>query len=145
MDRHGSNDFPEINMTGKEIRDILDRYRTVAVVGLSDKPEKDSYRVAKYLKDHGYRIIPVNPLIKEILGEKSYPDLKSVPLKVDIVNIFRRPEAIPGIVDDAVEIGAKVVWMQDGLVHNKAAGKARRAGLEVVQSKCIMRQHYKTT
>ncbi len=129
--------FPENNPSKEEIRTILTKYKTVAVVGLSHDPDKDSYHVAKCLKDHGYRIIPVNPTIKEALGEKSYPDLKSIPSPVDIVDIFRRPEAIPGIVDDAIDIGAKVVWMQYGLADKEAARKAREAGLEVVQSKCI--------
>lgn len=129
--------FPDRNPPEEEIRSILTKYKTIAVVGLSDNPEKDSYHVAKCLKDHGYHIIPVNPSKKKVLGEKSYPDLKSIPSPVDIVDIFRRPDAIPGIVDDAIDIGAKVVWMQLGLSDNKSARKARDAGLEVVQSKCI--------
>lgn len=129
--------FPDRNPPEEEIRTILTKYKTIAVVGLSDNPEKDSYHVAKCLKDHGYRIIPVNPATKEVLGETSYPDLKSIPSPVDIVDIFRKPDAIPEIVDDAIDIGAKVVWMQLGLADNNAACKARDAGLKVVQSKCI--------
>lgn len=135
----GSKDcsFSDRNPSEEEIRTILKRYKTVAVVGLSDNPGRDSYGVAKCLKNHGYRIVPVNPGEAEILGEKSYPDLKSIPFPVDIVDIFRRPEAIPGIVDDAIGIGARVVWMQLGLSDNESACRARKAGLEVVQSKCI--------
>ena len=113
----------------------------MAIVGLSPKPERDSHKVAAYLKDHGYRIVPVNPGQKEILGEKAYPDLKAIPFQVDIVDIFRRPEAVPAVVDDAIEVAAKVVWTQLGIVHNQAAGKARRAGLEVVMNKCIKIEH----
>jgi len=110
-------------------------------VGLSDKPERDSYRVAKYLKEHGYEIIPVNPTKSEILGEKSYPDLASIPSPVDIVDIFRNIEAVPGIVEEAIKIKAKVVWMQLGLAHNKSAQKAKDSGLVAVQSKCIKVEH----
>lgn len=130
-------EFPDSNPPSGKIRKMLDTYRTIAVVGLSDNPDKDSYRVAKYLKEHGYRIIPVNPSIDKVLGEQSYPDLKSIPSVVDIVDIFRKQEAIPGVVDEAIHIGAKVVWMQLGLSSKEASRKAREAGLEVVQSKCI--------
>ena len=134
-------EMPEYNPPSQEIRAILAKYKTVAIVGLSPKPERDSHKVAKYLKEHGYRIVPVNPGQKEILGEKCYPNLKAIPLSIDVVDIFRRPEAIPPVVDDAVEIGAKVVWMQLGIAHNQAAEKARNAGLEVVMSKCIKIEH----
>ena len=118
--------------------------KVVAVVGLSDKPARDSYRVADYLKNHGYTIIPVNPTKQEILGEKSYPDLTSIPGQVDIVDIFRNVSAIPGIVDEAIRIKAKVVWMQLGvLAHNDSADKARDAGLKVVQSKCMKIEYAK--
>ena len=134
-------ELPEYNPPSKEIRAILEKYKTVAVVGLSPKPERDSHKVAKYLKESRYRIVPVNPGQKEILGEKCYPNLKAIPFPIDVVDIFRRPEAIPPVVDDAVEIGAKVVWMQLGIAHNQAAEKARNAGLEVVMSKCIKIEH----
>lgn len=127
----------------EEIRTILNDYKNVAVVGLSNDPGKASYRVAEYLKDHGYRIIPVNPTVDEVLGEKSYPDLKSVPLPVEIVDIFRKPEAIPAIVDEAIDIGAKVIWMQLGLYDEKSARKARQAGLQVVQSRCMEQENMK--
>ncbi len=135
--------IPGFNPANDEIREILKRYKTVAVVGLSDKPERDSYIVAKYLKAHGYIIIPVNPASSEILGEKCYPDLASIPQQVDIVDIFRKVDAIPGIVDEAIKIKAKVVWMQLGLAHDEAALKAKNAGLLVVQSRCIKVEHAK--
>jgi predicted CoA-binding protein len=133
--------IPGFNPTKDEIRNILIKYKTIAVVGLSDKPERDSYDVAKYMKEHGYTIIPVNPANSEILGEKCYPDLVSIPQRVDIVNIFRKIDAIPGMVDEAMKIKAKVVWMQLGLAHDEAAQKAKEAGLVVVQSKCIKVEH----
>jgi uncharacterized protein len=131
---------PDANPPEHEIKHILDRYRTVAVVGLSDNPLKASFEVAEYLKGHGYHIIPVNPALGSVLGEKAYPDLGSIPIPVDIVDIFRKPADVPGIVDEAIGIGAKVVWMQLGIVNNRAAQKAREAGLEVVQSRCMMRE-----
>ena len=141
MTEKQSCEMPETNPLDKEIKEILKNSKTIAVVGLSDKPERESYGVAKYLKDHGYTMIPVNPAKAEILGEKSYPDLLSVPVPVDIVDIFRNIEAIPGVVDEAIQIKAKVVWMQLGLTHNESARKARNAGLVVVQSKCLKTEH----
>jgi predicted CoA-binding protein len=143
MTEHQSCEFPESNPLDDEIKGILESSKTIAVVGLSDKPDRDSYRVAAYLKDHGYTVIPVNPAKTEILGETSYPDLASIPSKVDIVDIFRNIEAVPGIVDEAIKIEAKVVWMQLGLAHNESARKAREAGLVVVQSKCLKIEHGK--
>ncbi|SFM79118.1 CoA-binding protein [Thermodesulforhabdus norvegica] len=134
-------EIPEYNPPDDEIVEILKTARTVAVVGLSDKPDRDSYRVAKYLKEHGYKIIPVNPRCSEILGEKCYPDLSSVPEKIDVVDIFRKPEAVPPIVDEAIKVGAGTVWMQLGIAHNEAAEKARKAGLRVVMSRCIKIEH----
>jgi predicted CoA-binding protein len=130
-------EIPAYNPPSEEIKAILDNYTTVAIVGLSPKPERDSHKVAKYLKENHYRIVPVNPGQKEILDEKCYPNLKAIPFSIDIVDVFRNPDAIPPIVDDAIDIGAKVVWMQLGLAHNQAADKARKAGLEVVMNKCI--------
>jgi uncharacterized protein len=132
------------NPPPEEIGAILQKYKIVAVVGLSPKPERDSHRVAKYMKEKGYRIVPVNPGQKNILGEKCYPNLKAIPFPVDIVNVFRKPDAVPPIVHDAVEIGARVVWMQLGIVHNDAAEKAREAGLEVVMDRCIKVEHMRT-
>ncbi|RJO65501.1 MAG: CoA-binding protein [Myxococcales bacterium] len=133
--------MPDRNPPDEGIRRLLASAKTIAVVGLSDNPERDSYRVAAYLKTHGYRIVPVNPAKAEILGEKSYASLKDVPHSIDIVDIFRKPEAIPEIVEDAIAAGAKAVWMQLGLAHAEAAAKARAAGLEVVQSKCTKIEH----
>lgn len=124
-----------------EYKDILKESRTIAVVGLSDNCEKTSNRVSRYMKDCGYRIIPVNPTITEALGEKAYPSLRDIPEKVDIVNIFRRSNDVPPVVDDAISIGAKTVWMQLGISNEEAAQKAAAAGLKVVQDKCIMVEH----
>jgi predicted CoA-binding protein len=112
-------------------------YKNIAVVGISDNPERPSYDVASFLEKHGYNIIPVNPSLAEWKGKKSYPDLKSIPEKVDVVDIFRRPEAVPPIVDEAIAIKAKAVWMQLGIVNEEAAAKARAAGIEVVMDKCM--------
>lgn len=125
----------------REVADILRKSRTVAVVGISDKEERDSHRVARYLKDHGYRIIPVNPKLTEVLGEACYPDLRSVPEHIDVVDVFRSIDAIPGIVEEAVAVGANVVWMQLGLQHEDAARRARDAGLSVVMNKCMKIEH----
>ena len=134
-------EIPEYNPPSQKIKAILEKYKTVAVVGLSPKQERDSHKVAKYLKENHYRIVPVNPGQREILGEKCYPNLKAIPFQIDVVDIFRKPDAIPPVVDDAIEIAAKVIWMQLGLAHNQAADKAREAGLEVVMSKCIKIEH----
>lgn len=136
-------EVPAYNPPGVEVAELLMGSRTIAVVGLSDRPSRDSYRVAAYLQAQGYRIIPVNPYKTEILGEKCYPYLTAIPDPVDIVNIFRTVTAIPSIVADAVKIGAKGVWMQQGLAHNESAGKARAAGLCAVQSRCLMVEHRK--
>lgn len=117
------------------ITEILNDSRTVAMVGLSANPERPSNVVACYLKENGYKIIPVNPSEKTILGEKSYPDLASIPGKVDVVDIFRRSEDVPPIVRDAIKIGSKVVWMQEGVINKEAASEARKAGLKVVMDK----------
>jgi predicted CoA-binding protein len=134
-------EMPRDNATPQEIRDILNSTKVIAVVGLSDKPDRASYGVASYLKSAGYRIIPINPALKEVLGEKAYASLREVPEKIDLVDIFRRPDAVPQIVDDAIAIGAKAVWMQEGVVHNEAAEKARAAGLKVVMNKCVLKEH----
>jgi uncharacterized protein len=123
--------------------EILQNNRTIAVVGISSNPEKPSNVVAKYLREHGYVIIPVNPNETAVLGEKSYPDLSSIPLKVDVVDIFRKSEDVPPIVREAIKIGAKAVWMQEGIVNDDAASVARRAGLKVVMNKCMRKEHIK--
>jgi len=122
---------------------LLKTAKTIAVVGISAKEERDSHRVAKYLKEHGYRIIPVNPGLAEVLGEPCYPNLRAVPEHIDVVDIFRSIDAIPGIVDDAITVGADAVWMQLGLVHEEAAAKARKAGLTVVMNRCTKIEHGK--
>ena len=125
----------------KPIPEILRVGRTIAVVGLSAKRYRPSYGVAEYMQRAGYRIIPVNPHEIEILGEKCYPDVESIPEPIDIVDIFRRPEFVPEIVEAAIRKGAKVVWMQEGVVHEEAARRAREAGLEVVMDRCILKDH----
>lgn len=123
--------------------DILKSCRVVAVVGLSSNPERPSYRVASYLKQQGYRVIPVNPRENAVLDEAVYPDLYSIPVPVDAVDVFRRPEDVPAIVEQAIKIGAKAVWMQEGIVHEAAAAQAREAGLLVVMDKCMRKEHQK--
>jgi predicted CoA-binding protein len=136
-------EIPVTNATDSEIKDILDGSRTIAVVGLSRNETRPSHAVARYLKNQGYRIIPVNPNADRLLGEKCYPGLRKVPEKVDVVDIFRRPKDVGPVVEDALAIGAKVVWMQEGIVNNEAAEAAGRAGLKVVMNKCIMKEHKK--
>jgi uncharacterized protein len=123
------------------IYEILKTSHTIAVVGLSSRKFRPSYGVSQYMKAAGYRIIPVNPENTEVLGEKSYPALEEIPDKVDIVDIFRRSEFVPGIVESAIRIGAKAIWMQEGVIHPEAAEKARRAGLFVVMDLCILKEH----
>jgi predicted CoA-binding protein len=124
-----------------EIKEILTSYKTIAVVGISNKPGRDSYIVAEYLLNQGYKIFPVNPNIDTVLGLKAYPDLISIPEDIEIVDIFRRPEFVDEIVDQAIEKRAKVVWMQLGVINESAAEKARKAGLKVVMNKCIKVEH----
>ncbi|HVT11358.1 MAG TPA: CoA-binding protein [Fimbriimonadaceae bacterium] len=125
----------------KTIRDLLATARTIAIVGLSTEKTKASNMVASYLQDEGYRIIPVHPKATEILGEKCYPDLKSIPEKVDIVDIFRPASEVPGIVDDAIAIGAKAVWMQLRIIDLPSADRALAAGLKVVVDRCMKMEH----
>jgi predicted CoA-binding protein len=134
-------ELPLTNATPEEVRDILRAAHTIAVVGLSDRLDRASHRVAAYLQRHGYRIIPVNPLVREVLGERAYARLQDVPDRVDLVDIFRRPEHVPEVVEAAIAIGASAVWMQEGIVHNAAAEKARTAGLKVVMDRCALKEH----
>ena len=120
---------------------ILNTYRIIAIIGLSPDPNRPSHRVAEYLISQGYKVIPVNPDAKEILGVKSYSDMKSIPEPIEIVDIFRRSEEVMPIVDDAINIGAKVVWMQEGVINEKAALRARDAGLLVVMDRCMLKEH----
>jgi predicted CoA-binding protein len=132
---------PELQAGPEEIAAILKNYRVVAVVGLSANPARPSYQVARYLQEHGYRIVPVNPGQTEILGEKCYPSLKDIPFPVEVVDIFRQPEAIEAIVSEALEVGAKVIWMQLGLIAEEPARRARAAGLQVVMDRCLKIEH----
>jgi predicted CoA-binding protein len=122
---------------------LLRNAKVIAVVGLSSRRSRPSYGVSEYMQSSGYRIIPVNPNETEILGEKVYPSLEDVPFPVDIVDVFRRSEQVPAIVDAAIGIGAKGIWMQEGVFHEEAAEKARAAGLEVVMDRCILKEHRK--
>jgi predicted CoA-binding protein len=123
------------------MKDILLSAKTIASVGLSSNMEKESYWIVSYLKEQGYHIIPVNPTADQILGEKAYPDLESIPEQIDVVQVFRRSEDVPPVVDSAIKIGAKVVWMQEGIVNEEAAQKAREAGLQVVMDACMRMTH----
>ncbi len=128
-------------LTQEELGRILRSAKTIAVVGLSNKPDRPSYDVAGYLQEAGYRIIPVNPTIKEALGEKAYASLRDIKEKIDVVQIFRRPEEVPAVVEDAIAVGAKVVWMQPGAENEDAAARAEAAGLKVVVGACMRVVH----
>ncbi len=120
---------------------VLTEYRNIAVVGASPNPERPSHRVFEYLSHHGYHLIPVNPNVQEILGHASYPDLSSIPEKVEIVDVFRSSDEVMPVVEEAIKIGAKVVWMQEGIINQEAAAKAKKAGLLVIMDKCMMKEH----
>ena len=122
---------------------LLQTAKTIAVVGLTDTPTRPSYGVSHYMQSQGYRIVPVNPNIRQWEGEKAYPSLLNVPEKIDIVNVFRRPDAVPEVVDQAIQIHAPVIWMQEGVVHQEAAEKARQAGIFVIMDRCILKEHIK--
>lgn len=123
------------------ITDLLRRSKIIAVVGLSCNPLRPSHGVSAYMQGHGYQIIPVNPNIEQCLGEKAYRSLLEVPEKIDIVNIFRRPECVEEVVDQAIQLKIPAVWMQEEVIHEKAAEKARRAGIFVVMDRCILKEH----
>jgi len=125
------------------VTEVLNSSKVVAMVGLSPKPERPSYIVASYLKEKGYRVIPVNPKEREILGERCYPDLESISEPLDVVDIFRAPEEALPIVEEAVRIGAKTIWMQEGVVNQEAASLAEKAGLTVIMDKCMRKEHLK--
>ncbi len=127
------------NPSTDEIRQLLRSVHTVAVVGLSPKETRPSYRVAQGLQSFGYRIIPVRPLVTEVLGEKAYPDLESLPEVPDIVDVFRAPEHVPAIVESCIKLGIKHLWLQDGVIHPEAAERAREAGITVVMDRCMWR------
>jgi predicted CoA-binding protein len=123
------------------MKDILDQHKTIAVVGLSSRQSRAGYYVPAYMQKAGYHIIPVNPYIEEALGEKAYPDLPSIPEPVDLVLIFRRSDLIPPVVEQAIQIGAKAIWMQLGIINQEAAQMAEQAGLQVVMDACVMVEH----
>lgn len=127
------------------IQNILERGKLLAVVGLSSKPHRPSYGVTRYMQLAGYHIIPVNPNEEKVLGEKSYARLEDVPVQVDVVNIFRRSEFVPAIVESAIAVGAWAVWMQEGVINEQAAERAREAGLQVVMDRCLLKEHAKRT
>ncbi len=130
-----------MDLTWETVGDILKTAKTVAVVGLSNKPDRPSHEIASYLQEVGYRIIPVNPTIQEALGEKAYRSLRDIPEHVDVVQIFRRPEEVPAIVEDAIAIGATAVWMQPGAENEDAAARAEAAGLKAVVGACMRSVH----
>lgn len=123
------------------ITELLRRSKKIAVVGLSSNPLRPSHGVSAYMQSHGYHIIPVNPNIDECLGEKAYASLRDVPEKIDMVNIFRRPEFVEAVVDQAIELKVPVIWMQEEVIHEKAAEKARKSGIFVVMDRCILKEH----
>jgi predicted CoA-binding protein len=123
------------------VTDVLKRAKTIAVVGLSDDPLRASHGVSAYMQDHGYRIIPVNPQIESCLGEKAYASLLEVPEKIDIVNIFRRPEFVEEVVDQTIQLKVPAIWMQEDVIQERAAEKARKAGIFVVMDLCILKEH----
>lgn len=125
----------------EEIRALLTSARTIAVVGISPKPDRDSHRVAAYLQARGYRIIPVRPAQAEILGEKAYPSLEDIPGPVDIVDVFRRADQIPAHAEEALRLRPRAFWMQEGIEHSESAERLRRSGIDVVMNRCIMREH----
>jgi uncharacterized protein len=127
------------------ITEVLKTAKTIAVVGLTDSPLRPSYSVSLYMKSQGYNIIPVNPKIGDWMGKKAYASLLDVPEKIDIVNVFRRLEAVPEVVEQAIQIKAPVIWMQEGVVHEQAAARARQAGIFVVMDLCILKEHRNRT
>lgn len=129
------------NPDDRQMKELLAKSKTIAVVGLSDKPDRDSYRVAQYMQEKGYRIIPVNPRIETVLGEKAYPDLASIPEQVDIVNVFRRSEETPGVVKDALPKKPVAIWLQLGVMNEEAAALAQSEGVPVIMDRCIKIEH----
>ncbi len=140
-DHHDHAHPPELDETMQALRDLLLSVKTIAVVGLSNKPDRPAHNIPAYLQSQGYTIIPVNPTISEALGEKAYPDLRAVPVAMDVVQIFRRSEDVPPIVEDAIAIKAPIVWMQTGIMHEAAAERAEAAGLVVVMDICMGTTH----
>jgi len=139
--RYNTDAMASLPVFSDPITEVLKKSKTIAVVGLSGSPLRPSFGVSAYMQSHGYRIIPVNPQISEVLGEKSYPSLLDVPVKIDIVNIFRRPEYVEEIVDQAIQLKVAAIWMQEEVIHEKAAQKARKARIFVVMDRCILKEH----
>ena len=136
--------LPSLNKGGLDLRsieEVLRECKTVAVVGLSPRPNRPSHSVAVYLQAQGYRIVPVNPLIDEVLGERSYPDLEAVPFPVELIDVFRRSEEVPAVVEQAIRVGAQAVWLQLGVIHHEAAARAAEHGLDVVMDRCTAIEH----
>ena len=136
--------LPSLNKGGLDLRsieEVLRECKTVAVVGLSPRPNRPSHSVAAYLQAQGYRIVPVNPMIDEVLGERSYPDLEAVPFPVELIDVFRRSEEVPAVVEQAIRVGAQSVWLQLGVIHHEAAAKAAEHGLDVVMDRCTAIEH----
>ncbi len=132
---------PVLHPSDQQLKELLQKAHTIAVVGLSSSRFRASYGVSQYMQSAGYRIVPVNPNEQEVLGEKSYARLEDVPEKIDVVDVFRRSEFVPEIVDAAIRVGARAIWMQEGVVNEAAAQRARDAGLFVVMDACILREH----
>ena len=130
-------------MSDSQIKEVLENAKTIAVVGLASSPLRPSYGVSAYMQQQGYRIIPVNPTISDALGEKAYASLRDIPkdIKIDIVDVFRRPDAVPDVVDEILELNLPMLWLQETVVHEAAAEKARKAGVFVVMDKCILKEH----
>lgn len=136
--------LPSLNKGGLDLRsieEVLRECKTVAVVGLSPRPNRPSHSVAAYLQAQGYRIVPVNPMIDEVLGERSYPDLEAIPFPVELIDVFRRSEEVPAVVEQAIRVGAQAVWLQLGVIHHEAAAKAAEHGLDVVMDRCTAIEH----
>lgn len=125
----------------RNIEEVLRESKTVAVVGLSPRPNRPSHSVAAYLQRQGYRIVPVNPMVEEVLGERSYPDLEAIPFPVELIDVFRRSEEVPAVVEQAIKVGAQAVWLQLGVIHHEAAAKAAEHGLDVVMDRCTAIEH----
>ena len=138
-----SYEMPDGNPPSKEIEEILRECRKIAVVGLSPKESRDSNKVARYLMEQGYEVVPVNPGQKEILGKTCYRSLEDIPFNVDMADLFLNPTRVPQVVDQAIETGVNTVWMQLGVIHKEAAEKAEKAGIRVIMDRCIMREHEK--
>ncbi len=138
-------ELPDCNPPSEEIKGILRKCRTIAVVGISPKESRDSHRVAKYLIKQGYEIVPVNPGQRKILEKPCFKTLSDIPFPIDLADLFLNPKRVPAVVDQAIDIGVQFIWMQEGVVHNRAAQKAREKGIEVVMNRCIMKEHMKIT